>query len=158
MPGVALLVFREVLEAALIISMVCAATRGVANRGLFVSGGVARGVIGALLVAWGAGAPTRQGGGATRACGRRRGQGGIQLADLVADRGGVGGAARRLRNRAVPVRHGDRRYRCGRPDGGYRTGHRRRRPAWFRSVFRSAPDPDEVLLSSDQLDAGVAGG
>jgi high-affinity iron transporter len=59
MPGVALLVFREVLEAALIISIVCAATRGVANRGLFVSGGVALGVIGALLVAWGAGAIAR---------------------------------------------------------------------------------------------------
>lgn len=59
MPGVALLVFREVMEAALIISIVCAATRGVAMRGLFVSGGVGLGVIGALLVAWGAGAIAR---------------------------------------------------------------------------------------------------
>jgi high-affinity iron transporter len=55
MPGVALLVFREVLEAALIISIVCAATRGVARRGLFVSIGVGLGILGALLVALGAG-------------------------------------------------------------------------------------------------------
>jgi len=54
-PGVALLVFREALEAALIISIVCAATRGVANRGLFVSVGIGIGVAGALLVALGAG-------------------------------------------------------------------------------------------------------
>jgi high-affinity iron transporter len=51
MLGVALLVFREVLEAALIISIVAAATRGVARRGVFIGGGVALGVIGALLVA-----------------------------------------------------------------------------------------------------------
>jgi high-affinity iron transporter len=55
MPGVALLVFREVLEAALIISVVCAATRGVPRRGLFVTGGIALGIFGALLVALGAG-------------------------------------------------------------------------------------------------------
>src|SRR5271170_1100878 len=55
MPGVALLVFREVLEAALIISIVCAATRGVPRRGLFVAGGIALGIDGALLVALGAG-------------------------------------------------------------------------------------------------------
>src|SRR5438045_4055509 len=47
----ALLVFREVLEAALIIGIVCAATRGVAGRGRFVSAGVAVGIIGAILVA-----------------------------------------------------------------------------------------------------------
>ncbi|HEY8586121.1 MAG TPA: FTR1 family protein [Rhodanobacter sp.] len=56
MPGIALLVFREVLEAALIVTIVCAATRGVARRGLFVSGGLALGVLGALLVAAFAGA------------------------------------------------------------------------------------------------------
>ncbi len=56
MPGIALLVFREVLEAALIVTIVCAATRGVARRGLFVSGGLALGVLGALLVAGFAGA------------------------------------------------------------------------------------------------------
>lgn len=54
MLAVALLVFREVLEAALIISIVCAATRGVARRGTFVSGGIGLGLAGALLVALGA--------------------------------------------------------------------------------------------------------
>jgi high-affinity iron transporter len=54
MPAVALLVFREVLEAALIISVVCAATRGVPRRGVFVLGGIGLGVMGALLVAVGA--------------------------------------------------------------------------------------------------------
>jgi high-affinity iron transporter len=56
MPGVALLVFREVMEAALIVSIVCAATRGVARRGLYVLGGIGLGLAGALLVALGAGA------------------------------------------------------------------------------------------------------
>jgi high-affinity iron transporter len=55
MPAVALLVFREVLEAALIISIVCAATRGVPRRGLYVSTGIGLGITGALLVAMGAG-------------------------------------------------------------------------------------------------------
>ena len=54
MPAVALLVFREVLEAALIISVVCAATRGVPRRASFVLGGIGLGVMGALLVAVGA--------------------------------------------------------------------------------------------------------
>ena len=56
MPGIALLVFREVLEAALIITIVCAATRGVPRRGLFVGGGLILGVLGAMLVALFAGA------------------------------------------------------------------------------------------------------
>jgi len=51
MPAVALLVFREVLEAALIISVVCAATRGVPRRGSFVLSGIGLGVAGALVVA-----------------------------------------------------------------------------------------------------------
>ena len=51
MPAVALLVFREVLEAALIVSVVCAATRGVPRRGAFVAGGIGVGVAGAVLVA-----------------------------------------------------------------------------------------------------------
>jgi high-affinity iron transporter len=55
MPGVALLVFREVLEAALIVSIVCAATRGVPRRGLFVTMGIGLGIAGALIVAMGAG-------------------------------------------------------------------------------------------------------
>lgn len=56
MLGIALLVFREVLEAALIVTIVCAATRGVPRRGLYVTGGLVLGVIGALLVALFAGA------------------------------------------------------------------------------------------------------
>jgi len=56
MPGVALLVFREVMEAALIVSIVCAATRGVDRRGLYVAGGIGLGLLGAVLVALGAGA------------------------------------------------------------------------------------------------------
>src|ERR1041384_5085911 len=51
MLGTGLLVFREVLEAALIVSIVCAATRGVRARGAWVSGGIAAGVLGAILVA-----------------------------------------------------------------------------------------------------------
>lgn len=54
MLAVALLVFREVMEAALIVSLVCAATRGVARRGLFVIAGIALGITGAVLVALGA--------------------------------------------------------------------------------------------------------
>ena len=64
MPGVALLVFREVLEAALIISIVCAATRGVPLRGRFVIGGIGLGIAGALLVALGAGFIANLAGGA----------------------------------------------------------------------------------------------
>ncbi len=64
MPGVALLVFREVLEAALIVSIVCAATRGVSRRGIFVTAGIGLGVVGALLVAVGAGFIANLAGGA----------------------------------------------------------------------------------------------
>ncbi len=46
-----ILVFREVLEAALIVSIVAAATRGVARRGSWIGGGIALGVVGAVLVA-----------------------------------------------------------------------------------------------------------
>ncbi|MHB1056271.1 MAG: FTR1 family iron permease [Rhodanobacter sp.] len=53
--AVALLVFREVLEAALIVGVVAAATRGVPRRGSFVGGGIALGLVGASLVAWSAG-------------------------------------------------------------------------------------------------------
>ena len=52
MLGTGLLVFREVLEAALIISIVCAATRGVPARGRWVVGGIGLGIVGALLVAF----------------------------------------------------------------------------------------------------------
>ncbi|MEO6154972.1 MAG: FTR1 family protein [Thermomonas sp.] len=55
MLATAILVFREVLEAALIISIVCAATRGLVGRGRWVSSGVLLGIAGAVLVALGAG-------------------------------------------------------------------------------------------------------
>lgn len=49
--GTALIVFREVLEAALVVSIVAAATRGLAGRARTIGGGVTAGVLGALLVA-----------------------------------------------------------------------------------------------------------
>ena len=51
-----LLVFREVLEAALIVSIVAAATRGVSARGVWIGAGLALGVLGAVIVAAFAGA------------------------------------------------------------------------------------------------------
>ncbi|HLI16688.1 MAG TPA: FTR1 family protein [Rhodanobacteraceae bacterium] len=51
MLGIALLVFREVLEAALIVTVVAAATRGVPHRRLFIGGGIALGALGASVVA-----------------------------------------------------------------------------------------------------------
>ena len=47
----AIIVFREVLEAALIVGIVMAASRGAIGRGLWVSGGVFAGVFGACGVA-----------------------------------------------------------------------------------------------------------
>jgi high-affinity iron transporter len=47
----AIIVFREVLEAALIVGIVMAASRGALGRGLWVSGGIAAGVLGACGVA-----------------------------------------------------------------------------------------------------------
>jgi high-affinity iron transporter len=47
----AIIVFREVLEAALIVGIVMAASRGALGRGLWVSGGIAAGVLGACAVA-----------------------------------------------------------------------------------------------------------
>ena len=47
-----IIVFREVLEAALVIGIVCAATQGVRHRGITVTGGIVAGVLGALLIAW----------------------------------------------------------------------------------------------------------
>jgi len=46
-----IIVFREVLEAALIISIVAAATRGVPGRALWIGSGLVLGLIGALAVA-----------------------------------------------------------------------------------------------------------
>jgi high-affinity iron transporter len=54
--GTALIVFREVLEAALIVGIVSAATRGIAGRGRWIVGGLLAGLVGAALVAAGAGA------------------------------------------------------------------------------------------------------
>ena len=52
----ALIVFREVLEAALIVSIVLAASKGIAERGKWVSIGIGAGLLGAGLVAAFAGA------------------------------------------------------------------------------------------------------
>jgi len=54
--GTALIVFREVLEAALIVGIVAAATRGIPRRARWIAAGVAAGVFGSLAVAAGAGA------------------------------------------------------------------------------------------------------
>ena len=51
-----IIVFREVLEAGLIIGIVLVATRGVRRRGVFIALGVGAGVIGAALLAGFAGA------------------------------------------------------------------------------------------------------
>ena len=51
MLGIALLVFREVLEAALIVTIVAAATRGVGGRARFIGGGIGLGIVGAIVVA-----------------------------------------------------------------------------------------------------------
>ena len=56
MLGALLIVFREVLEAGLIIGIVMAATRGVVGRGHWVTIGIAAGVLGAGVVAMFAGA------------------------------------------------------------------------------------------------------
>jgi high-affinity iron transporter len=55
MAGIAVLVFREVLEAALIISVVFAATRGVPGRSRWIGAGILAGVLGAVAVALSAG-------------------------------------------------------------------------------------------------------
>jgi high-affinity iron transporter len=52
----AIIVFREIIEAGLILGIVLAATRGVAGRGIWVWSGVLVGVAGAMLVAGFAGA------------------------------------------------------------------------------------------------------
>jgi high-affinity iron transporter len=51
MLATAIIVFREVLEAALIVGIVLAASRGAAGRGFWVAAGVAGGVVGAAVVA-----------------------------------------------------------------------------------------------------------
>ena len=54
MLATAIIVFREVLEAALIVGIVLAASRGIAIAALWIAGGIAAGMIGATLVAAGA--------------------------------------------------------------------------------------------------------
>ena len=49
--GALIIVFREVIEAGLIIGIVLAATRGVSGRGHWVSAGILAGVLGAGIVA-----------------------------------------------------------------------------------------------------------
>jgi high-affinity iron transporter len=56
MLGALIIVFREVIEAGLIVGIVMAATRGVAGRGRFVSYGILAGLVGAGIVAVFAGA------------------------------------------------------------------------------------------------------
>jgi high-affinity iron transporter len=58
MVATAVIVLRETLEAALVVSIIMAATYGVARRGLWVGSGVALGLLGACLVAAFAGAIT----------------------------------------------------------------------------------------------------
>lgn len=52
--GTALIVFREVLEAALIVGIVSAATRGIPGRFRWIASGIGAGILGSLLVAAGA--------------------------------------------------------------------------------------------------------
>ena len=51
MLAVAVIVFREVLEAALVVGIVLAASRGVPRRGRWVAYGILAGILGALVVA-----------------------------------------------------------------------------------------------------------
>jgi high-affinity iron transporter len=59
MIATALIVFREVLEAALIVGIVSAATRGIAGRTRWIAGGLALGLAGSVVVAGGAQAISR---------------------------------------------------------------------------------------------------
>ena len=56
MLGALIIVFREVIEAGLIVGIVMAATRGVPTRGRWIGFGILGGVVGAALVAVFAGA------------------------------------------------------------------------------------------------------
>lgn len=57
--GTALIVFREVLEAALIVGIMAAATRGIPGRARWIFGGLGVGLAGSLAVAASAGAITQ---------------------------------------------------------------------------------------------------
>lgn len=56
MLATAIIVFREVLEAALVVSIVMAGSKGVAGRGRWIAGGIILGIAGACFVAGFAGA------------------------------------------------------------------------------------------------------
>ena len=56
MLATAIIVFREVLEAALVIAIVLGASRGVVRRGWWILGGILLGTLGAAAVALFAGA------------------------------------------------------------------------------------------------------
>jgi high-affinity iron transporter len=56
MLATAIIVFREVLEASLVVGIVLAASRGVLHRGVWVASGITAGVLGAAVVAACAGA------------------------------------------------------------------------------------------------------
>jgi high-affinity iron transporter len=56
MLGALLIVFREVIEAGLIVGIVLAVTQGIAGRNVLIGGGIAAGLIGASIVAAFAGA------------------------------------------------------------------------------------------------------
>jgi len=47
----AIIVFREILEASLIVSLVVAATHGIPRRGLYINAGIVAGVLGAAMIA-----------------------------------------------------------------------------------------------------------
>jgi high-affinity iron transporter len=51
MLAAAIIIFREVIEAGLIVGIVLAVTQGVSHRGLWISGGIIGGLLGACLVA-----------------------------------------------------------------------------------------------------------
>lgn len=51
MLSTALIVFREIFEAALVVSIVAAATRGLVDRLRWIGGGIGAGILGAMLVA-----------------------------------------------------------------------------------------------------------
>src|SRR5947209_466823 len=72
MLGTIIIVFREVLEAALIVSIVLAASKGAPGRDRWVSGGVAAGILGAGVVATFAGAIAAAVSGIGQNCSTRR--------------------------------------------------------------------------------------
>jgi len=77
--GIAVLVFREVLEAALVVSVVFAATRGVDGRGRWIGAGIAAGIAGAILLAGFAGVIA----GAVEGAGQELVNAGVLLAAVI---------------------------------------------------------------------------